>query len=117
MGRTLVTQRLCAAIIVILVAQVALTGLYWSHGLTQYAFGSLLFFLWGTGATFATLLIERRLWPTAVGHLIALPTVTLAPEWVYVAIVLTNVAFMINIAIIWWPGRITGTYDGDARVR
>ena len=117
MGRTLVNQRLYAAIIVILVAQVALTGLCWFHGLTQYAFGSLLFFLWGTGATFASLLIERRLWPTAVGHLIALPTATLAPEWVYVAIVLTNVVFMINIAIIWWPGRITGTYDGDARVR
>jgi len=31
--------------------------------------------------------------------------------------VLSNLVFVINISIIWWPGRLTGPYDGDARVR
>ncbi|MCP4872338.1 MAG: serine/threonine protein kinase [Proteobacteria bacterium] len=117
MSRTLVNQRLFAVIIVLLVAQVALTGLCWYHGLNQLAFGSMLFFLWSVCAVFATLLIERRLWPTASGQMIALAVITLDHGYVYMAIVLTNIVFVINIAIIWWPGRITGTYDGDARIR
>jgi len=117
LSRTLVNQRLFATLIVLLVSQVVLTGLSWFHQLPQEAFATMMFFLWVLVATFATLLIERRLWPTALGQMTGLAVTTFAYDLVYPAIVLSNLVFVINISIIWWPGRLTGPYDGDARVR
>ena len=64
-----------------------------------------------------SMLVEPRLWPTAAGMLVGLLSVTFAPGTLVAALVLTNVVFVVNIAVIWWPGRFRGTYDGDARVR
>ncbi len=117
LGRTLVNQRLFAAIVVMFIAQMALVAAAWAEGMPKESLASMLFVLWGTSATMVTVLVERRLWPTALGQWIGLGVVTWNFELLYAGIVATNVVFVINIAVIWWPGSIRGTYDGDARVR
>ena len=117
LGRTLVNRRLFAALVSLLLSQMLLTGICWWHDVPREALATLLFFLWFGIAALVTQLVEKRLWPTALGQLCGLVAVACWPPAVYAAIAATNAIFVANILIIWWPGNIRGTYDGDARVR
>jgi len=117
LGKTLVNRRLYAVIVVLLTAQVVLGTLTTYVGLDLLDHTLFLFFLWTTSAVFTTLLVEKRLWPTALAQGLGLAAVLVEPLTAVVAIAAANLAFVVNIMIIWWPGKIVGTYDGDARLR
>jgi hypothetical protein len=117
MSSTLVNRRLFALVIAMLSAELVLGAVTAVHGVPLQTHSALLFFLWTLCAVFAALLVEVRLWPTAVAQGIGLVAVCSHPPAVVLSMVLANIVFVINISIIWWPGTISGPYDGDTRAR
>jgi serine/threonine-protein kinase len=116
LSKTLVNRRLYSVIVTMFVAQIVLSAVTLGQGIPVAAYAALLLFMWTLVATFATLLVELRLWPTALGQALALLAVSIEPSVTLAAIVLANSAFVVNIVVVWWPGSLRGTYDGDARL-
>jgi len=117
MSKTLVNRRLFAVIVTLLAGQVVLGAITLSHGLDLLGHTRFLFFWWGASAVYTTLLVESRLWPSASAQWAGLAVTFVQPMWTVYAIAFASAAFVVNIMIIWWPGNIRGTYDGDARLR
>jgi hypothetical protein len=116
LSKTLVNRRLFGVLVVVFVAQIILVAINAITGVPVEAHLVRLFFLWTLVSVFATLLVEWRLWPATLAQALGLVTVRWLPGHALGAIVGANLVFVANILIIWWPGSMRGTYDGDARL-
>jgi len=103
--KTQVNRRLFTLVVTMFAAQVALVGMNWSLGITEVAHAPSVFFLWALIAFLATVLADRRLWPTALGQALGLAVTLAVPAWFPWAIAGANALFLVNILAIWRPGR------------
>ncbi len=92
-----------AVMVVMMAAQFAITFGGWRAGLSMATTMSLVFPLWGVVATSFALMIDRKLWPTGAGFVVASIVVMVRPQWWLVLTSLCNLLAVLNFAYIWRP--------------
>jgi hypothetical protein len=63
------------------------------------------FFLWFTASGLGAITIERRLWPTSLGYLIALFAALARPDLVLLVMSASHAVLTVNAVVIWLPTR------------
>jgi eukaryotic-like serine/threonine-protein kinase len=118
-----INRRLYTMLMLLLGSNVALEIGLWGAGITAYESLLVHVFTWFFVAATVSVTIEKRLFPSAIGYLLAFATQSLAPEYVLYVVTTPHALLTLNMVLIWRPrartpateaGQETRSEDGKA---
>jgi eukaryotic-like serine/threonine-protein kinase len=103
MSRTVFNRRVFASTIAVFVFQLVLYAGASELGLSVVVASVVMILMWAVIAAMVAIAVDRRLWPMAVGYLIAFLCAARWPEQRFWAMAASNLILTINAVAIWKP--------------
>jgi len=72
-------------------------------------------FVWTLLAWVAAVMLDRRLWPTALAYAATVYLAAQSPDATYLWATVGNGCLTLNLAVVWWPGWTRPEAAGRAR--
>jgi len=106
MTKSKINLRYGLGLLLILPVQMAIIGINWYQGLAPEAGIPSFLLTWFMTAALMCVLLDTRIWPTAVAYFVAFVRVSITAEREFLVIAFADLVMTLNVAWMWWPERV-----------
>lgn len=106
MTKSKINLRYGLGLLLILPVQMVIIGITWYTGQPPEAGIPSFVLTWFMTAALMGVLLDARIWPTAVAYLIAYVRISVTHERQFLVIALADLVMTLNVTWMWWPERV-----------